>query len=162
MINPDAISGNLNVGISDHLPSFVIFPKKTSLHLPKKHNLYKRSTKNLNREALNKDLNNINWDSQLKLNDNDISNSFDKFYDQVNTCIDKHAPHRKLTNKEFKLRFKPWISSGIINSIKRKHSLFNKYIHCKDPIRKVTLHKEYKTLRNHINTITNDSKITLY
>ena len=37
-INPDLKSGNLTIGISDHLPSFLIVPKKNQDHLPKKHN----------------------------------------------------------------------------------------------------------------------------
>ena len=56
IINSDAVSGNLTIGISDHLPSFLIIPKKSSNHIPKKHNLFKRDIKNLNREALNNDL----------------------------------------------------------------------------------------------------------
>ena len=74
------------------------------------------------------------------------------------TCIDKHAPLRKLTNKEFKQRYKPWISTGILNSMKRKHSLFKKYINCSDQNQKKHLYREYKFLRNRINIIINDSK----
>ena len=33
---PDTISGNITVGISDHLPSFVIVPNSNQHHLPKK------------------------------------------------------------------------------------------------------------------------------
>ena len=42
-INPDLKSGNFTVGISDHLPSFMIIPRNNQQHLPKKHNLYKRN-----------------------------------------------------------------------------------------------------------------------
>ena len=34
--NPDIVSGNLTTEISDHLPSFTIFPKSNQNHLPKK------------------------------------------------------------------------------------------------------------------------------
>ena len=74
------------------------------------------------------------------------------------TFFDKHAPLRKLTNKEFKQRYKPWISTGILNSIKRKHSLFKKYINCSDQNQKKHLYREYKLLRNRINIIINYSK----
>ena len=47
-VNPDINSGNLTIGISDHLPSFLIVPKNNQNHLPKKHNLFTRDTKNLN------------------------------------------------------------------------------------------------------------------
>ena len=34
-LNPDIMSGNLTVGVSDHLPSFIICPKDNHNHLPK-------------------------------------------------------------------------------------------------------------------------------
>ena len=49
-LNPDIISGNLTVGISDHLPSFMICLKDNQKHLPKKHNVYTRDIKNVDRE----------------------------------------------------------------------------------------------------------------
>ena len=53
VINPDIISGNLKVGISDHLPSFVLIPKSNVQHLPKKHNLFKRDIKKVYFDNLN-------------------------------------------------------------------------------------------------------------
>ena len=44
-INPDLKSGNLTIGISDHLPSFMIVPKNNQNHLPKKQYLQKRHKK---------------------------------------------------------------------------------------------------------------------
>ena len=52
------------------------------------------------------DLQQIDWDSQLKLNDNNINTSFDKLYNQTNICLDEHAPLRKLDNTEVKQKFK--------------------------------------------------------
>ena len=44
--NPDTVSGNLTLAISDHLPSFIIFPHSNQNHIPKKQNLYKRDRTN--------------------------------------------------------------------------------------------------------------------
>ena len=55
-VNPDTKSGNLLIGISDHLPSFVIVPKANQNHLPKKHNLYTRDTKKIDVHSLLTDL----------------------------------------------------------------------------------------------------------
>ena len=49
-LDPDMISDNLTVGISDHLPSFMILPKQKQNHLPKNNNIYSRTTKNFGRE----------------------------------------------------------------------------------------------------------------
>ena len=122
------------------------------------YNLYKRNTKNINYNSFTNELNAVDWDTVLDLNSNNVNNSFDNFYNCVNNSLDKHAPIRKLTRKEFKQKFKPWITTGITVSIKRKHSLFNKYIKCKDSTRKITLHNEYKALRNRITNIILDSK----
>ena len=48
--NSETISGNLTVNFSDgHLPSFAIFPKSNQNHIPKKHNLYTRDIKNMDK-----------------------------------------------------------------------------------------------------------------
>ena len=44
--HPNMLTGNLTVQISDHLPSFLIVPKKNQDHLPIKHNFYIRDIKN--------------------------------------------------------------------------------------------------------------------
>ena len=48
--NPDMVSGNLTVLISDHLASFLIIPKTNVQFLTKKHNITKRDAKNFNQE----------------------------------------------------------------------------------------------------------------
>ena len=45
-------------------------------------------------------------------------------------------PLRKLSNKEFKRVYKPWITNGIVNSISRKNKLYNKYTKTKDNAQK--------------------------
>jgi hypothetical protein len=50
--NPDMVSGNYTVLISDHLASFLIMPNKNKQFLPKKHNITKRDTRNLNQDQL--------------------------------------------------------------------------------------------------------------
>ena len=41
-------SGNLTVGISDHMPQFALIPKKNNAFLPKYHTIYKRRFKDCN------------------------------------------------------------------------------------------------------------------
>ena len=75
-INPDLKSGNLTIGISDHLPSFMIVPKKNQNHLPKKHNYYKRDTKNFDRENFILDFLAIDWESELGNNVETAASTF--------------------------------------------------------------------------------------
>ena len=65
--------------------------------------------------------------------------------------MDKHAPLRKLTNKEYKHPFKPWIDSTITNKIKEKNKLLKKLAKCKDSARKDHLREQFKNVRNDIN-----------
>ena len=48
--------------------------------------------------------------------------------DEMAQLRSEQAEHVDMVNKEFKQRFKPWITAGLRTSIKRKHSLFKKFI----------------------------------
>ena len=50
---------------------------------------------------------------------------------EINSIMEKYMPLKKITNKEYKRRYKPWISKGIIKRIIRKNALFKNYIRCK-------------------------------
>ena len=68
----------------------------------------------------------------------------------METIIDKHMPLRKITQKEYKKRFKPWINDELLKMINKKDALFKKYIASKVEHRKQALHEEYKRLKNAI------------
>ena len=71
-------------------------------------------------------------------------------------------PWRKLNKKELRLQLKPWLTQGILNSIKRRDKLLRKYIGASDPTRKEELHNEYRKLRNKITALIRASKKTHY
>ena len=62
-INPDMISGNITVGISDHIPSFLIIPRPNQNHLPRTQSTYTRDTKNYDRENCPLDMLSIDWEN---------------------------------------------------------------------------------------------------
>ena len=104
--NPDTISGNLTVNISDgHLPSF------NQNHLPKNHNIFTRDRKNFDRESFFLDLALINWTDVIDVNDS--NRSFDNLLSGINSLVDKYMPLKKISNREFKRMYKPWITDGI-------------------------------------------------
>ena len=76
--------------------------------------------------------------------------------------IDKYIPLRKMTNREFKRRYKPWITNGIIKSINRKNKLFNRYCKTKDLNVKEQVYNDYKLLRHSINELLRISKKSFY
>ena len=155
------ISGNLTITISDHLAQFLVIPKKhPKIH--KKQNIYKRDTRHFDRENFIADLLEIEWHSVLELDKNDPNISFNSFETRVNNIINKYMPLRKLTKKELKHQNKPWISMDIRNNIKKRESLYKKFVNAKNPQAKDEFHKKYKELRNEIVTQCRESEKTYY
>jgi len=67
-------------------------------------------------------------------------------------------PLRKITHKEFKQKYKPWISNDIFSKIKEKNKNFKKYLNSKNDIRKGELYESFKKLKNDITHETRFSK----
>ena len=55
-----------------------------------------------------------------------INQKYKFFYENIMKVIDKNAPLKKLTKEELKRSKKPWITKGILTSIKKKKYSFQK------------------------------------
>ena len=162
-LHPDTISGNLELNLSDgHLPSFMIMPRKNQNHLPKKHNVHTRSTKNFDSETFLRDYQNINWDEVIDTTKNDVNFSMENFLSKFNGLLDIHMPLKKLSKKEFKQKFKPWISKNIISKIDEKNKTFRKYLRSKNEDRKAELLIKFKSLKNEVTFLTRSGKKEYY
>ena len=95
---------------------------------------FARYYKSLNKDLFEYDLRNANWDEVLKVNRGDVDFSFESFLKKFNEILDKHAPYKKLSIQEVKLSYKPWIITGILNSIKNKNRIHRKVIRAKDSV----------------------------
>ena len=150
--NPNIISGNLTLSISDHLPSFAIFPNSLHDSIPKKHNIFKRDFKKLkNPEDLDQfknEFNNMDWHDILQISLNNINLSFNNFYDTFSGLLDKHAPIKRMKNRNLKSKIKPWINHEVKVCMRQRDIAYGKYIRSKDPSNKPILHDRYKVLRN--------------
>ena len=121
------ISGNLTISISDHLAQFLIIPEEYE-YLPKKLNIYKRDTKNFDKENFILDLLGIDWASVVDLESNNPNKCFNSLESKINPLIDKYMPLKKLTRKDLKQQQKPWITGEIRKSIQRREKLYKKFI----------------------------------
>ena len=75
----------------------------------------------------------FNEDLRIKLNDfmlkipsasaTNINSLFEELYFLITTTIENHAPLKKLTGKQTRLRNKPWITKGLLKSMKRKQKM---------------------------------------
>ena len=160
--NPDIKSGNLNIVISDHLPSFFIMPKDNQIHLPKRQQLYVRDMKNFDRLNFKIDLVAIDWAGKLNRYKDDANKAFLFFQWQINYLLDKYMPWKKLSKKDFKKKYKPWISDSILDKIKIKNKKFDKYVKCKDATRKEFLKRDYRLLQNETTELIRQSKKEYY
>ena len=82
-------------------------------------------------------------------------NAFSETLQQITV---KHAPVRKLSNKTRTQLRKPWITSAILKSIKKRQKLFTTLFLSNDP-NKV---KEYKQNNNKLNKINESTKTNYF
>ena len=75
--------------------------------------------------------------------------TFDQFLHIIKTKIDQHAPLKKYSRKQRRLKEKPWITKAILKSIKNKQKLYISYFMHSDPESKLYF-KKYANLLTRI------------
>lgn len=156
----DPVAGNILEQISyDHLPNFVIL---NHVHKKKEKNIMKRNKKNFDAIKFNEEL--LDNDLLLKLlnakNTDEASNIFLSKYCKL---LDVHAPLRKMTKKEIKLKQNPWMTQGLLKSISKKRLLFKKLKGLIDKNKNTdNVHKKYKTYNDMINKLKKKCKRDYY
>ena len=80
--------------------------------------------------------------SYRPIDGNNFDDIFDQFFELVTKAITLHAPMRKLTRKQQKLINNPWISRGILKSIKTKQKMYlTHFVKCN--LEQKQLYKKY-------------------
>ena len=72
----------------------------------------------------------------LLLQYNNVNEMFETFQNKFLSIIDNNAPTITLSSKESKLRQNPWLGKGILESIRIKNQLYEKYFKKKDFLKK--------------------------
>ena len=172
IFNPDLVSGNISLNVSDgHLPSFLIIPNPNHNHLPKRHNFHKHNVEKFNikdkdfpiqKFLMSQDILGINWENILQIEKHDPNFSFENFYSSITPIIDKYLPLKKVSNKVHKRKFKPWVSYGIQQCMKRRDKLYTQLRRCKNHFRKQAIQDEYKFVRNRVIELTFFAKKNYY
>ena len=123
-------SGNLFENISDHLPNFMIIENLSALK-KEKSKVRIRDIKNFNENNFINELKDFRLEDVLKTIP-DLNMKYKYFHDKILYLINKNAPMRYATKKENKRHHKPWITSGILKSIKQKNKLLKTFLKTKD------------------------------
>lgn len=152
-------SGNLLVGLSDHLPQFLIFQQKFQRQT---RNKWYRCWKNFDETKFSEDFSKIDWNQKLELDKNDPNLAFDNFFKITDSMVNEHAPMKKLSIRQSKKMNKPWVTKGIRISIDKREKLLNLSTKEKDQNAKNVLRNQYKVYRNQIVKLTRLSKINYY
>ena len=152
------ISGNLTSTVSDHLPQFFIYPYYNKTFIPRKNDIYRRNTNNYDKANFYSDFRHTDWNSIININNDDTNDSFNSFFLNFNKLLDKHIPLKKISNKSFKRKFKPWITTGILKSLRKRSELHSRYLRAKDSERKELLYNRFKVYRNMIVTLIRKNK----
>ena len=149
-------SGNLFEKISDHLPNFMIIENLSALK-KEKSKVRIRDMKNFNENNFINELKNLKLEEVLKTIP-DLNMKYEYFHDKILYLINKNAPMRDATKKENKRNHKPWITSGILKSIKQKNKLLKKFLKTKDNF----YYCRYKFYRDKINHLIRSEKRKYY
>ena len=104
---------------------------------------------------------NINW-SDIINEAYATENSYQGFYKNLEEILDLMAPYRKQSQKVIRLEERPWITKGILISMKRRDNLAKPRTQEKDLLLKNEISDRYKRYRNMIVTLIKRSKSNYY
>ena len=138
--NLDTKSGNILTQIADHFPQFLTVkragvPNKTLSY-------FKHDYSKFDEEGFLADFSNLNFE-YLNANPTDVNAKFNRFLANLNEIVSKHAPLKKLTKRDLKLRNKPWINSRIQKMMRLRDSLLKK-LRKKPDATKSLLYKKFR------------------
>ena len=119
-ITDEITSGNIYLTLSEHFSQFTSV-KREKIE-DKKMNHYERDSSKYSPLDFRDDLSIQSWNADII----DSSLLLSDFYSKLKGCTDRHAPIRKLSAKEVKLKSKPWINSELAKMIRIKNKLFER------------------------------------
>ena len=108
--NAKITSGNTLMQITDHFPQFFILQNALFSH--NEIASFKHDYSKFNDEKFLEEFNQLDF-TYLEDSDNDVNNKFDRFLNDLTSLTKKHAPIKKRSRKEMKLKDKPWINNRI-------------------------------------------------
>ena len=147
--------GNLTSSISDHFPQFSVFDIST--HLKQKDRpKFGRSYKNFHHEEFQEELKRIDWNSSFR--NKNVNDQVKILLDKVNDILNVMAPIRKLSKREIKLKQNPWITQGLLKSMRDRDKMYKQFTKETDPVKKHGFFTTYKQKRNLIITLLRQSK----
>ena len=148
--NNEVIGGILCSEVSDHLPIFSICKSKLTYPQISGQNLYRKESRR-NIELLKQDLYLEDWIDIY--DEEDVNAAYNHFNSKLQYYYEKNIPLGKTQNKRNKPK-NPWITKGLLNSIRTRNRLFKSYL--RNPTD--TSLSTYKTYRNKLTKLIRASR----
>jgi hypothetical protein len=129
---------------------------------PKKVTYQKCDTDSVNKfiEAIN----DIDFTLHISTSPNcDPDTNFDSFKSLIDDCVEKHLPFRTVKFNRYRHKLNPWITSGILKSIKNRDKMYkNMKLIDPDSERYDSCKRNIQTYNNIIKKLIRNSKISYY
>ena len=156
-------SGIIMSGISDHLPHYTWFDiGKLNNNNPKLVKINRNNTASVNNflEDLQTELGKIETPQDILMDPNVTYNALAC---SIKSCKDKHLEPKFVKFKKYKHKKSPWVTQGILNSIKFRDRLYKK-LRSTDPTSSLysTLEINFRTYRNLLQKNINSAKKSYY
>ena len=142
------ISGIATIDISDHLPTFCIVDIPVQKQKCKR---YYRDYSQFDSELYLQDIRAIDW-STIHIESNDLNEIATKTIRTLQLIVNKHAPRKQISKTKQKQFSKPWITNGILKSIKNKESMYRTHFLSNNPA-KTAEYKRYANKLNHLKAV---------
>ena len=100
------------------------------------------------------DLTKVDWNTLFSDCKQHVDLSYKQFLQKVTKLFDIHPTVKKLSHKEKNSLPKPWLTKGVLHSIKRKNGLYRNFLKTKDSSKTELLLQNFKLYKNTIHKLT--------
>ena len=147
-------SGIITTVISDHYPTFTIIPLKTNKSKTPKI-VFKRKFTHNNINAFIDDLSNEQWSEIYKNEPNSVNTKWNNFIQKYKELFEKNIPIKRIKFNKYKHKLVPWLTSGILTSIKTRDKLHYKITKELNQNKRIKLMTRYRTHQHILKKIIN-------
>ena len=159
-MNPKKLTaGTIKTDITDHFTNFMFIKTDVPEKQPQPSHVSYRKINERTLTHFNHSLLTANWSSVY--NSNDPSDSYSNFISIYKECMDKSIPLKHYPFNKYKHRANPWVTKGILTSLRTKDKLHSEFLKCTNPTLKSINESKYKKYRNAYNKVIRSAK-TLY
>ena len=128
-------AGSISSIISDHIIQFLVEPFAANVKLEQTLKL-QRCYKNSDKTKFKNDLLKISWKEHYSNPDSNVA--LEHFLQIIDKLLDKHAPY-VMSKSRSSFTSKPYLTTALANSIKRKNKIYKKFYKEKKPTTKRNL-----------------------